>query len=67
MLLQLDCGLTRKIGEANYGSRGASINVELELDSALITDPTKIQDRIRRCAWERRNLDARPLPSLASP
>jgi hypothetical protein len=48
MPLTLNCGLTKKIGEPNFGSRGASINVELELESALINDPAKLQERIRQ-------------------
>lgn len=48
MPLQLNVGLSRKKGEANYGSRGASVNLELELDSALINDPARLQDQIRK-------------------
>ena len=36
------------MGEANYGSRGASLQLELELDSGLVEQPDKLQERIRR-------------------
>ena len=48
MPLQLNVGLSRKVGEANYGSRGASVNLELELESGLVQQPQKLQDRIRQ-------------------
>jgi hypothetical protein len=48
MPLTLNCGLTKNIGEPNFGSRGASINIELELESALINEPAKLQERIRQ-------------------
>jgi hypothetical protein len=48
MPLKVNVGLSRKIGESNYGSRGASVNVELELDSSLIGEPAKFQERIRQ-------------------
>jgi hypothetical protein len=48
MPLRLNVGLARKLGEANYGSRGASINLELELDSSLVSEPAKLQERIRQ-------------------
>jgi hypothetical protein len=48
MPLRVNVGVSRKIGEPNYGSRGASVNVEMELDGSLVTEPEKLQDRIRR-------------------
>ena len=47
MPAKLNIGLSRKVGEANYGSRGASINLEVELDSATLTDVEQLQNRVR--------------------
>ena len=46
-MLKLNAGFSRKVGEPNYGSRGASVNVELELESNLIGDPEALMARIR--------------------
>lgn len=48
MPMKLNIGLSRKVGEANYGSRGASVNVELEVDGSLAAEPTKLHERIRQ-------------------
>ena len=47
-MLKLNVGFTKKIGEANYGSRGAAVNLELELDSSLVGDANRLKDRIRQ-------------------
>src|SRR5688572_16940011 len=46
-MLKLNIGFNRKTGEANYGSRGASVNLELELDSSLVGDGERLKERIR--------------------
>ena len=46
-MIKLNAGLSRKVGEANYGSRGASVNLELEIESSTIDTPDKLHDRIR--------------------
>lgn len=46
-MLKLNVGFTKKVGEANYGSRGASVNLELELDSSLVGDVDRLKERIR--------------------
>jgi hypothetical protein len=46
-MLKINVGFNRKVGEANYGSGGASVNLELELDSGLIGEPERLKDRIR--------------------
>jgi hypothetical protein len=48
MPLKLNVGLSRKVADNNYGSRGASVNVELEVESALAADPVKLRERIRQ-------------------
>ncbi len=47
-MLSLNIGFNRKVGEANYSSRGASVNLEIELDSVLIDDPDRLKVRIRQ-------------------
>ena len=47
MPLTLSVGLTQKIGEPNYCSRGGSVNLELEVDTALVAEPGRLQERIR--------------------
>ncbi|HKQ50404.1 MAG TPA: hypothetical protein VJZ71_20185 [Phycisphaerae bacterium] len=47
-MLKLNAGLSRKVGEPDYGSRGASVNLELEVEGHLIQDPDALHDRIRR-------------------
>lgn len=48
MPLKTNVGVSRKVADNNYGSRGASVNLEVELDSALIQEPERFQDRIRQ-------------------
>ena len=47
-MIKLNAGFSRKVGEPNYGSRGASVNVELEVESSLIGDPDGLMARIRK-------------------
>ena len=47
-MLKLNAGFSRKVGEANYGSRGASVNVEPEVESSLVSDGSALLDRVRR-------------------
>ena len=46
MPVKLNIGLSRKVGEANYGSRGASVNLEVELDSGIVSDQQRFQERV---------------------
>lgn len=48
MPITLNIGLSRKVGEANFGSRGASVNLQIEADTSLAADPAKFQQRIRQ-------------------
>jgi len=45
-MLKLNIGFTRKIGEANFSSRGASVNLEIEVESGLVREPDKLQAKV---------------------
>jgi len=47
-MLKVNVGLSRKVGEANYGSRGATVNLEIELESSLVSQPDQLHERIRQ-------------------
>ncbi len=58
MPVKLNIGLSRKIGEANYGSRGASIHLEVELDNGVLNDPATMRGRVRELyALARQSVD----------
>ena len=46
MPMKLQVGASRKIADGHYGSRGASVGLEIELDCSLILDVTKLHERI---------------------
>ena len=48
MPLKTNVGISRKIADNNYGSRGASVNLEVQLASTLIQEPERFQERIRQ-------------------
>jgi hypothetical protein len=48
MPLKLNIAMSRKVGEPNYGSRGATVGLELEVDSSLAEQPQQLQERIDR-------------------
>jgi hypothetical protein len=47
MPIKLNVGASKKVSDERYSSRGASVNLEIELDSSLATDAPKLQERIR--------------------
>jgi hypothetical protein len=48
MPLKLNIAMSRKIGEPNYGSRGATVGLEMEVDSSLVDQPRQLHERIGR-------------------
>ena len=48
-MLKLNAGLSRKIGQPDYGSRGAMVNVEIELPADVLRDPEKLRRQVRGC------------------
>lgn len=47
MPLKLNIGLSKKIGLPDFGSRGASVNLELEVDAGAIGEPDRLRQQIR--------------------
>ena len=46
-MIKLNVGASRKVSDNHYGSKGGNVNIELELDSTLALDSTKLQAHIR--------------------
>ena len=47
MPLKLCVASGRNVGQPNFGSRSASVSLELEVDTALVAEPGRLQERIR--------------------
>jgi hypothetical protein len=47
MALKVNVGASKKVADQNYGSRGASVNLEVELDAELVKEPARLQEKIR--------------------
>ena len=45
-MLKLNAGLSRKIGQPDYGSRGAMVNVEIELPTEVLRDAEKLRRQV---------------------
>ena len=52
MPMKLNVGLCRKIGQPDYGSLGATCNVEVELSSSLLQDDLEGFHRQVRAAYD---------------
>jgi hypothetical protein len=48
MAITIHVGFSRKVGEPNYGSRGASVQLEVELDRCAIEDGKRFQSEVER-------------------
>ena len=46
-MLKIIIGRSLKVGEPNYGSRGASVHFEAEIDHGLIEQPQALRQKIR--------------------
>ena len=55
MPLQLNVGFSEKKGQPDFGSIGASVNLQLELEGSLVNDPSRLRDSIRRLFGEARD------------
>ena len=47
-MIKLNVGSCRKVSDNHYGSKGGNVNIELELDSSLALDSTKLRGHIRK-------------------
>jgi hypothetical protein len=48
MPMKINIGMSRKVGEPNYGSRGASVGLEVELDANIVNQPRHLHRHIAR-------------------
>jgi hypothetical protein len=46
MVVTITAGFSRKVGEPNYGSRGASLHLEVELDRGMLEDQEQFRAEV---------------------
>ena len=49
-MLKHNAGLSREVGQPDYGSRGAMANVEIELPADVPRDPETLKRQVRGCS-----------------
>jgi hypothetical protein len=67
MAVTVHVGFSRKVGEPNYGSRGASVQLEVELDRLAIDDAERFRSEIERVFDRARDAVDRELQRNLSP
>jgi hypothetical protein len=67
MAVTINVGFSRKVGEPNYGSRGASLHLELEIDRSSLDEPEGFQSQIEGLFERAREAVDRELQRDASP
>ena len=55
MPLRLDVGFTKKQGQPDYGSIGASVSFQFEVEGGLINDPPRLRESIRKLFGQARD------------
>lgn len=70
MPLRIIVNISRKVGEANYGSRGATIGLEMEAEASLVHQTALFHDQVDQLfALARESVDrelAKPAATLAN-
>ena len=46
MPLKINIAMSRKVGAPHYGSRGATVGLEIEADASLVAQPRELQERV---------------------
>jgi len=46
-MLKVNACFSQKVGQPDFGSRGASVSLEVELESGLVNQPDHLQEHIR--------------------
>lgn len=47
MPMTLNVGLSRKVGEANFGSKGATVTFAVEVEASLVRQPDELREKVR--------------------
>jgi hypothetical protein len=47
MPLILTVSQSKKVGQPNYGSKGASVTLQIEVDSSMASNPSRLQQQIQ--------------------